>query len=119
LRNYGKRAFKEGPGKNEMARFRSRRTRVGSYSEDFVATETLRRELTRAITPMDALSFSAAPANTRPPHFGAHFPATGTDYPLPAMNSALSFDLLSGIYVKRTRFWTTRARERSAPAIAV
>jgi acyl dehydratase len=83
--------------------------RGGLYYEDFTVGELIRHRLTRTVTQMDNLLFSALTLNPQPLHIDAHFCATETEWGRPLMNSAFTLGLLIGISVNDTTVGTTIA----------
>lgn len=86
-----------------------RHPRGGLYFEDFVVGERIQHRLTRTVTQMDNMLFSALTLNPQPLHIDAHFCRTETEWGEPLMNSLFTLGLMIGISVNDLTVGTTIA----------
>ena len=81
----------------------------GLYFEDFEIGQVFRHSLTRTVTEMDNMLFSAMTLNPQPLHIDRHFCETQTEWGQPLMNSLFTLGLMIGISVNDTTLGTTIA----------
>jgi acyl dehydratase len=86
-----------------------RHPRGGIYFEDFTVGDRIDHRLTRTLTQMDNVLFSALTLNPQPLHIDAHFCATETQWGQPLMNSLFTLGLMIGISVNDLTVGTTIA----------
>ncbi|HET9904597.1 MAG TPA: MaoC family dehydratase [Xanthobacteraceae bacterium] len=87
----------------------ARHPRGGLYFEDFEVGAVIEHRLTRTVTQMDNMLFSALTLNPQPLHIDRHFCETETEWGKPLMNSLFTLGLMIGISVNDTTLGTTIA----------
>ncbi len=81
----------------------------GLFFEEFEVGQTFEHGLTRTVTEMDNVMFSALTHNPQPLHIDRHFCETETEWGQPLVNSLFTLGLMIGISVNDTTFRTTIA----------
>jgi len=80
----------------------------GLYFEEFFVGQVFEHALTRTVTEMDNVLFTALTHNPQPLHLDAEF-AKGTEFGKPLVNSIFTLGLVIGVSVGDTTLGTTIA----------
>jgi len=81
---------------------------AGLYFEEFFVGQVFEHALTRTVTEMDNVLFTALTHNPQPLHLDAEF-AKGTEFGKPLVNSIFTLGLVIGVSVGDTTLGTTIA----------
>jgi acyl dehydratase len=84
-----------------------RMTMKGLYYEEFKIGMTFEHALTRTVTEMDNVLFTALTHNPQPLHLDHHFAAANSEFKKPLVNSIFTLGLVIGVSVGDTTLGTT------------
>ena len=79
----------------------------GLYYEEFKIGMTFEHKLTRTVTEMDNVLFTALTHNPQPLHLDAEFAAANSEFKKPLVNSIFTLGLVIGVSVGDTTLGTT------------
>ena len=82
---------------------------TGLWFEEFEDGQVFEHPITRTVTEMDNVMFSALTHNPQPLHIDRHFAETQTEFKRPLVNSIFTLGLMIGISVNDTTLGTTIA----------